>query len=100
MVIGAIVVLASPTFAASKSEEAKEKTVALSTVPQAAVNAATATIGSAPTEAKLITGTSPQQYELEAKKNGTGKEMAVHVQADGKVIKTETESEEHERGEH
>jgi hypothetical protein len=96
---GAVLMLSSPLFAASKSEEAREKTVALSSVPKAAVDAAKQALGADPTEAKVINGTSPRQYELEAK-NASGQEVAVHVRADGTVVKRETESAEHERGEH
>jgi len=98
IMLGAALMLSGPLFAASKSEEAREKTVALSSVPKAAIDAAKQALGSDPTEAKIIRGTKPQQYELEAK-NSSGKESAVHVRADGTIMKRETESEEHERGE-
>ena len=98
MMLGAVLALNAPLFAAGKSEEAREKTVALSSVPKPAVDAAKQALGADPTEAKIINGTRPQQYELEAK-NSTGKEMAVHVRGDGTIVKRETESEEHERGE-
>ena len=96
--IGAALVLSGPLLAASKSEEAREKTVALSSVPKAAVDAAKKALGADPTEAKIITGTKPRQYELEAK-NASGQEVAVHVRGDGTIVKRETESAEHERGE-
>jgi hypothetical protein len=96
IMLGAALMLSGPLFAASKSEEAREKTVALSSVPKAAIDAAKQALGSDPTEAKIIRGTKPQQYELEAK-NSSGKESAVHVRADGTIMKRETE--EHERGE-
>lgn len=98
LMAGAVLVLSSPAFAASKSEEAREKTVALSSVPKAAVDAAKQALGADPTEAKVISGTKPRQYELAAK-TGAG-ETAVHVRADGTIVKRETESAEHERGEH
>jgi hypothetical protein len=98
LLVGAALVLSTPLFAASKSEEAREKTVALSSVPKAAVDAAKQALGADPTEAKIINGTSPQQYELEAR-NASGQETAVHVRGDGTIVKRETESGEHERGE-
>jgi hypothetical protein len=98
LALGAAFALSSPLFAASRSEEAREKTVALSSVPQPAVDAAKQALGKDPTEAKIITGTKPLQYELEAR-NASGQEIAVHVRADGTVVKRETESAEHERGE-
>jgi hypothetical protein len=98
LMMGAALILSSPLLAASKSEEAREKTVALSTVPKAAVDAAKQALGSDPTEAKIINGTKPRQYELEAK-NASGQEVAVHVRSDGTIVKRETESGEHERGE-
>jgi hypothetical protein len=41
-----------------------------------------------PTEAKMVSGTNPQEYELEAK-DRSGKEVGVHVHADGTVVKKE-----------
>jgi hypothetical protein len=72
----------------SKEEEATEKTVQLSEVPQAARDAAQKELGAAPTEAKVVSGTSPTQYELEAR-NKSGKETAVHVLANGTIVKKE-----------
>src|SRR5690348_14792906 len=77
------------------NHESKEKRIAMSEVPQAARDAAQKALGRRPTEAKIVQGTNPQEYELEAKMKG-GKEMAVHVTADGTVTKHENESEEHE----
>ncbi len=87
-----LLVFSSATF--SQSEESKEKSIRLAEVPMAARDAAQKTLGTAPTEAKVITGTSPQQYELTAK-DKSGKEKSVHVRADGKVIKEEKEEREH-----
>ena len=98
LIIGTALIISAPVLAASKSEEAREKTVALSSVPKAAVDAAKQALGTDPTEAKIISGTKPQQYELEAKTTG-GKEAAVHVRADGTIVKRETENEKNERGE-
>jgi hypothetical protein len=98
LAVSAALVASAPLFAASRSEEASEKTIALSSVPKAAVDAAKQALGSDPTEAKIVTGTKPQQYELEAK-NASGQEISVHVHGDGTVVKRETESGEHERGE-
>jgi hypothetical protein len=94
--VGLLVVLTGPSFAQNRSEEAREKTIQLSEVPQAARDAAEKALGTAPTEAKLVSGTSPQQYELEAK-NAAGKEVAVHVLANGKVVKKESEEHEHHK---
>lgn len=98
--LGLFVVLGSPSFGNDKGDESREKTIQLSQVPQAAVDAAQKALGMAPTEAKMISGTSPQEYELEAT-NKSGKEIGVHVSADGKVLKKPhneaTEHEEHEK---
>lgn len=98
--LGLLVVVTAPSFGQNKDEESREKTVQLSQVPRAAVDAAQKALGTAPTEAKMISGTSPQEYELEAK-NKSGKEIGVHVSADGKVLKKPhneaTEHEEHEK---
>jgi len=99
MAVGAALVLSTPVLAASKSEEAREKSVEMSSVPKAAVDAAKQALGADPTEAKIINGTKPQQYELAVEASG-GKEKAVHVRGDGTIVNRETESEEHERGEH
>ncbi len=86
-----MLLLSVPAFAQTKAqEEAQEKTVQLSQVPQPARDAAQKALGTAPTEAKLVNGTSPQEYELEAKAT-SGKEVSVHVRADGTVVKKETE---------
>jgi hypothetical protein len=98
-----VFVMASVTgglaYAAGESEEAREKTIALSSVPKAAVDAAKQALGAEPTEAKIINGTKPQQYELAVESGG--KENAVHVRANGTIVKRETENEsaEHERSE-
>jgi hypothetical protein len=97
LIAGAALILSSPVLAAGKSEEAREKSIELSSVPQPAVDAAKKALGADPTEAKIINGTRPQQYELAI--NAGGKEKAVHVRANGTIVKRETESEEHERGE-
>jgi hypothetical protein len=89
VVISALAVV-NPGFAQSLKEEYREKTISLSEVPQAAIDAAQKALGTAPTEAKLIQGTSPQEYELEAPTKSDG-EMSVHVLANGKVIKLENE---------
>jgi len=89
LLIGSLLVVSLPLYAASP-EEAKEKTVALSSVPKAAIDAAKRALGSDPTDAKIITGTNPQQYELQAGKD-SGKEVAVHVRADGTIVKREAE---------
>jgi len=82
---------AASSFAQTEAqEEANEKKVQLSEVPQAARDAAQKELGMAPTEAKIVSGTTPQQYELEAK-DKSGKEVGVHVRADGTVVKKETE---------
>ena len=78
-------------FAQTKAqEEAREQTVQLSQVPQPARDAAQKALGMAPTEAKLVSGTNPQEYELEGK-DKSGKEVSVHVRADGTLVKTEKE---------
>ena len=68
--------------------ESQEQTVQLSQVPQAARKAAEKALGTTATEAKVIVGTSPQEYELTAM-NKSGKEQSVHVLADGTVLKKE-----------
>jgi len=117
---GAVIALGGPLFAQSmqgqstrdqsmqsqrmgnmqgSSEESKEKSVALSSVPQAAKDAAKQALGADPTEAKVISGTHPRQYELEAEATNGGQEKAVHVTGSGKILKPETENESQEKGE-
>jgi len=88
--LGAILVATVPAMAQSKSEEAKEKPVQLSEVPQAARDAARKALGSAPTEAKVMEEKGQRVYELEAKQ-AAGKEKSVHVTADGKILKHEND---------
>ena len=89
-VIAAAFALTIPSFAQSKDEEAREQSIQMDQVPQPARDAAEKKLGTAPTEAKMVEGTNPQEYELMGK-NSSGKEVAVHVRADGKVMKTENE---------
>jgi hypothetical protein len=74
--------------AGNKQEEANEKTIQLSEVPQAARDAAQKELGTAPTEARVVNGTNPMQYELQAKTKD-GKETGVHVLANGTIVKKE-----------
>ena len=60
LVIGAALALGGPLFAQSAKEEAREKTVALSSVPKAAMDAAKQALGTDPTEAKVVSGTRPR----------------------------------------
>jgi hypothetical protein len=87
---GALLMSAAPTFAQddskSVSESSREQTVALSEVPRPARDAAQKALGTTPTQAKIIVGTSPQEYELMAK-NKSGKSAKVHVLADGTLMK-------------
>jgi hypothetical protein len=80
----ATVLFGTPLFAASK----QEKIVALSSVPQPVVVAAKRALGTDPTLAKIVAGTSPQQYELQAK-DASDQRFSVHVLADGTVVGTE-----------
>lgn len=90
-VLSGLLLAAPQTFAQTKDhDEASEKTVQLSQVPKAARDAAQKELGTTPTEAKMVSGTNPQEYELEAK-DRSGKEMSVHVRADGTVVKKEKE---------
>lgn len=89
LMVSTALLAAAPSFAQTKSqEEASEKTVQLSQVPQAARDAAQKELGMAPTEAKIVNGTNPTQYELEAKSQN-GKEVGVHVLANGTIVKKE-----------
>lgn len=96
--LGAVLVLAGPAFAQNRGEESRERSVDMSSVPQAAKDAAKQALGADPTEAKIISGTRPQQYELEAR-NASGQEASVHVRGDGTIVKRETENESQERNE-
>jgi hypothetical protein len=93
LAIGAVLGLSGPLFAQSASNESREKTVALSSVPQPAMDAAKKALGQDPTKAKVIAGTRPQQYELEAQNASGSHEKAVHVTGDGTIVKRETENE-------
>ncbi|HZQ02094.1 MAG TPA: hypothetical protein VFB13_21290 [Reyranella sp.] len=88
----AAMLAAAPSFAQTTKaqEESQEKTIQLSQVPKAARDAGQKALGAAPTEAKIVNGTNPQEYELEAKA-ANGKETSVHVRADGTVVKKESE---------
>lgn len=86
-----LLVLTPQSFGQTRGqEEANEKTIQLLQVPKPALDAAEKSLGTTPTEAKMVSGTNPQEYELEAK-TSSGKEMGVHVRADGTIVKRETE---------
>jgi hypothetical protein len=89
-VTGVLLAAAAPNFAQSTGESTnksgQEQTVDISQVPQPARDAAQNALGTAPTHAKVVVGTSPQGYELTAK-NKSGKKAKVHVLADGTVLK-------------
>ena len=90
-IAAAAMLATAPCFAQTNTrDEAQEKTIQLSQVPKAARDAGQNALGTAPTEAKIVNGTNPQEYDLEAK-GTTGKEVSVHVRADGTVVKKETE---------
>lgn len=83
--MGLLVVLTAPSFAQHRSEESREKTIQLTEAPQAARDAAEKALGTAPTEARLVSGTSPQQYELEAKNcSGQGSRRSCPRQRQGR----------------
>jgi hypothetical protein len=88
--MGVLLFSATPNFAQntgeSTSKSGHEQTVDVSQVPKPALDAAQKALGTNPTSAKVIVGTSPQEYELMAK-NKSGKRMKVHVLADGTVMK-------------
>ena len=95
--MGMFLVLSSQGFGQSPSESPsmknprtamarEEQTVDVSQVPQPARNAAQKALGTTPTEAKVVVGTSPQEYELAAT-DKSGKAVSVHVLADGKILK-------------
>ena len=89
--LSAISLAAAPALAhENKAEEAKEKPIALSQVPKAAVAAAQKALGSNTLEARLVRGHGQRVYELETK-DASGKERSVHVAANGKILKTESE---------
>jgi hypothetical protein len=88
--MGVLLISAAPNFAQttgqSTRESGQEQTVDVSQVPKPARDAAEKALGTTPTGAKVIVGTSPQEYEMIAK-NKSGKQVKVHVLADGTVMK-------------
>jgi hypothetical protein len=77
----------------SRSEATQEQSIQLSQVPKLARDAAQKALGTTPTEAKVVVGTSPQEYQFYATSK-SGKPISVHVLADGKVLKKEREGKE------
>jgi hypothetical protein len=74
------------TSKGNMSTATQAQPVEISQVPQLALDAGKKALGTTPTDAKVIVGTSPQEYELMAKSK-SGKERTVHVLADGTVMK-------------
>jgi uncharacterized membrane protein YkoI len=89
----ALTLAASPVFAQGSHarEEAREKPIPLAQVPKPAVNAAKKVLGPNITEARVMREHGHKVYELESK-DASGKEKAVHVAANGKVLKIEHET--------
>jgi hypothetical protein len=98
--MGVFLVLSSQGFGQSQREDQSmgdtrtaiagdEQSLDLSQVPQPARNAAQKALGSTPTEAKMVAGTNPQQYELTGK-DTSGRVMSVRVLEDGKMVKRKT----------
>jgi hypothetical protein len=89
--LGMFLIVGAPSFGQSPSNQganmqSQAQPVQISQVPQLALDAAKKELGKKPTDAKVIVGTSPQEYELMAK-DKSGKERTVHVLADGTVLK-------------
>jgi len=88
--IGVLLIPGVPTFAQTTGESTaiapQEQPVDISQVPKPALDAARKALGMKPTDAKVVIGTSPQEYELMAKSK-SGKAHKVHVLADGTVMK-------------
>ncbi len=77
--------LAQPSLGQTKSDEQREeKAIQLSEVPPVAREAAQRELGAAPTGAKVLIGTDPPEYELQAK-SWSNKKRSVRVQANGTV---------------
>jgi hypothetical protein len=87
LIAAAVGALASASIpAGAVNEPSVERTVALSSVPRAALDAAQHSLGTRPTLAKIVVGSKPKQYDLLAKDDSDAR-IGVHVRADG-VIKT------------
>jgi uncharacterized membrane protein YkoI len=91
--LGVLTLAATPALAQSKGEEAKEQKIPLSQVPKPAMDAAKQALGGDVKEAEVMKSGRASVYELSAGKDASGKEQAVHVDANGKILKRETESE-------
>jgi hypothetical protein len=93
--ISLFLVLASQSFGQAVDEttmadQGLGQAIPLADVPHPALEAAQEVLGTSPTEAKIMVGTDPQVYELEAK-NPSDKAIGVNVLADGEVLKTKQE---------
>lgn len=86
----ALALAASPVFAQDSHarEEAREKPIPLAQVPKPAVDSAKKVLGPNITEARVMHEHGRKVYELESK-TASGQEKAVHVAANGKVLKVE-----------
>jgi uncharacterized membrane protein YkoI len=88
----ALTLATSPVFAqvSHPREEAREKPIPLAQVPRPAVNAARRVLGPNITEAKVMREHGHKVYEL-GSRGPSGREKAVHVAANGKILKIEHE---------
>jgi hypothetical protein len=88
-------VLASPSFGQAVDEatmagQGLGQAIPLADVPHPALEAAQEVLGTSPTEAKIVVGTDPQVYELEAR-NQSDKAVGLNVLADGEVLTAKKE---------
>jgi uncharacterized membrane protein YkoI len=84
----ALTLAASPVFAQGSREEAREKPIPLAQVPKPAVHAAKKVLGPNITEARVMHEHGHKVYEL-GSRDPSGREKAVHVAANGKILKIE-----------
>ncbi len=97
--MGVFLMCCSQGFAQSQREDSSTgnsataiahdgQALALSQVPQPALNSAQKVLGTPPTEAKMVVGTNPQQYELSGM-DKFGRAASVQVLQDGQMVKKE-----------
>jgi uncharacterized membrane protein YkoI len=84
----ALTLAASPVFA--QGSHAREKPIPLAQVPRPAVDAAKKVLGPNINEARVMREHGRKVYEL-GSRAPSGREKAVHVAANGKILKIEHE---------
>jgi hypothetical protein len=85
MILSVVPLVLITAFGQARAQNEGTKPIAFADVPQAAHDAALKYLGREPSEARLVTGTNPPQYEI-AGTSKDNRDMTVRVLGDGTIV--------------